>query len=94
MDTYGHYKHIIQSSSRRPENHAYDEATFQWIDTYHTDHDNEEAQKKAGEYLQASMYMRLASFLGPFVAVNFGPPLADSLDSLVGWRCAVLRAGA
>lgn len=33
-----------------------DEATFQRIDMYHTDHDNEEAQKKAYEYLQASMY--------------------------------------
>jgi hypothetical protein len=33
-----------------------DEATFQRIDMYHTDHDNEEAQKRAMEYLQASMY--------------------------------------
>lgn len=33
-----------------------DEATFQRIDMYHTDHDNEDAQKKAYEYLQASMY--------------------------------------
>lgn len=38
--------------------------------------------------------VRLASFLGPFVAVKSGPPVAASLDSLVGWRCAVLRAGA
>ena len=33
-----------------------DEATFQRIDMYHSDHDNEEAQKKAFTYLQASMY--------------------------------------
>ena len=33
-----------------------DEATFQRIDMYHNDHDNEEAAKKAQDYLQASMY--------------------------------------
>jgi hypothetical protein len=33
-----------------------DEATFRRIDMYHTDHDNEEAQKQAMVYLQASMY--------------------------------------
>jgi Peptidase family M48 len=33
-----------------------DESTFQRIDMYHTDHDNEEAAKRAMEYLQASMY--------------------------------------
>jgi len=33
-----------------------DEATFQRIDMYHTDHDNVEAAKKAMEYLQNSMY--------------------------------------
>src|SRR5579862_3525688 len=33
-----------------------DEATFQRIDMYHSDHDNEEAVKKGQEYLQASMY--------------------------------------
>jgi hypothetical protein len=33
-----------------------DEATFQRIDMYHTDHDNDEAQKKASDYLNASMY--------------------------------------
>ncbi|MDR3723733.1 MAG: hypothetical protein P4K83_04510, partial [Terracidiphilus sp.] len=33
-----------------------DEASFQRIDMYHTDHDNAEAAKKAMEYLQASMY--------------------------------------
>jgi hypothetical protein len=33
-----------------------DESTFQKINMYHSDHDNEEAAKKAVEYLQASMY--------------------------------------
>jgi hypothetical protein len=33
-----------------------DESTFQRIDMYHTEHDNEEAQKKAQQYLEASMY--------------------------------------
>jgi len=33
-----------------------DEATFQRIDMYHSNHDNEDAQKRAMEYLQASMY--------------------------------------
>src|SRR5271157_5410974 len=33
-----------------------DEATFQRIDMYHSDHDNEEAQKQGTVYLQASMY--------------------------------------
>ena len=33
-----------------------DEATFQRIDMYHSDHDNEEAQAQAMKYLQASMY--------------------------------------
>ncbi len=33
-----------------------DEASFQRIDMYHSDHDNEEAAKKAQLYLQASMY--------------------------------------
>jgi len=33
-----------------------DEATFQRIDMYHSDHDNAEAVKRAQEYLQASMY--------------------------------------
>jgi hypothetical protein len=33
-----------------------DEATFQRIDMYHSDHDNEEAAKRAVEYLQNSMY--------------------------------------
>jgi|HubBroStandDraft_6_1064221.scaffolds.fasta_scaffold06230_3 hypothetical protein len=33
-----------------------DEATFQRIDMYHSDHDNEEAAKKGQLYLEASMY--------------------------------------
>jgi hypothetical protein len=33
-----------------------DESSVQRINMYHTDHDNEEAAKKAMEYLQASMY--------------------------------------
>jgi hypothetical protein len=33
-----------------------DEATFQRIDMYHSEHDNEDAVKRAQEYLQASMY--------------------------------------
>jgi hypothetical protein len=33
-----------------------DESTFQRINMYHSDHDNEEAAKKAMEYLQNSMY--------------------------------------
>jgi hypothetical protein len=33
-----------------------DESTFQRIDMFHTNHDNEDAQKRGLEYLQASMY--------------------------------------
>jgi hypothetical protein len=33
-----------------------DEASFQRIDMYHSDRDNEDAAKRAGEYLRASMY--------------------------------------
>jgi hypothetical protein len=33
-----------------------DESTFQRIDMYHTDHDNEDAVKKAQTFLEASMY--------------------------------------
>ncbi len=33
-----------------------DESTFQRIDMYHSEHDNEEAVKKAQEFLEASMY--------------------------------------
>jgi hypothetical protein len=39
-----------------------DESSFQRINMYHTDHDNEEAAKTAMQYLQASMYKdRLAN---------------------------------
>jgi hypothetical protein len=39
-----------------------DETTFQRINMYHSDHDNEDAAKKAMQYLQASMYKdRLAN---------------------------------
>jgi hypothetical protein len=43
-----------------------DESTFQRIDMYHTDHDNDEAQKKATEYLQASMYKDQLPLAGLF----------------------------
>lgn len=33
-----------------------DESTFQRIDMYHTEHDNEDAVKRAQQYLEASMY--------------------------------------
>jgi hypothetical protein len=33
-----------------------DESSFQRIDMYHSDHDNEEAVKRAQQYLEASMY--------------------------------------
>ena len=33
-----------------------DETTFQRIDMYHSDHDNEEAEKRAMTYLENSMY--------------------------------------
>jgi hypothetical protein len=33
-----------------------DESSFQRIDMYHSDHDNEEAAKKGQQYLEASMY--------------------------------------
>jgi hypothetical protein len=43
-----------------------DEATFQRIDMYHSDHDNEEAQKQAMTYLQASMYKDQLPLAGLF----------------------------
>jgi hypothetical protein len=66
-----------------------DEATFQRIDMYHTDHDNEEAQKKAADYLNASMYKDQLQLAGLFweqladrgkvlKALN-SPKLGDSL---------------
>jgi hypothetical protein len=45
-----------------------DEASFQRIRMYHTDHDNEEAAKKAQEYLQSSMYKDQLSTAGLFWA--------------------------
>jgi hypothetical protein len=50
-----------------------DEATFHRIDMYHSDHDNEEAVRKAQEYLQASMYKDQLPTAGLFWA-----QLADS----------------
>jgi hypothetical protein len=43
-----------------------DESTFQRIDMYHTDRDNEEAQKKANDYLGASMYKDQLQLAGLF----------------------------
>jgi len=45
-----------------------DEASFQRIDMYHSDHDNEEASKKAVAYLQASMYKEKLPNAGLFWA--------------------------
>ena len=45
-----------------------DESTFQRINMYHNDHDNEEASKKAMEYLQASMYKDRMSSAGLYFA--------------------------
>ncbi len=66
-----------------------DESTFQRIDMYHSDHDNEDAVKKAQEYLQASMYKDQLPTAGLFWAQleNRGkelkalntPKLGDSL---------------
>jgi hypothetical protein len=66
-----------------------DEATFQRIDMYHSDIDNETAAKKAMEYLQASMYKDQLPVAGLFYeqladrgkvlkALN-SPKLGDSL---------------
>ncbi len=80
-----------------------DESTFQRIDMYHTDHDNEEAQKKASEYLQASMYKDQLPQAGLFwaqladrgkvlKALNT-PKLGDSLLRADGtpWMTAVAK---
>lgn len=66
-----------------------DESTFQRIDMYHSDHDNEEAAKKAQDYLQASMYKEKLPSAGLFweqladrgkVLKNLNTPkLGDSL---------------
>ena len=50
-----------------------DEATFQRIDMYHSDHDNEEAAKKAKEYLQASMYKDQLPDGRPLLGAARGP---------------------
>jgi hypothetical protein len=66
-----------------------DEATFQRIDMYHSDHDNAEAAKRAMEYLQNSMYKDKLPSAGLYYAqlVDRGkvlkslntPKLGDSL---------------
>jgi hypothetical protein len=45
-----------------------DEATFQRIDMYHTDHDNAEAAKRAMEYLNNSMYKEKLPTAGLYYA--------------------------
>ena len=66
-----------------------DESTFQRINMYHSDHDNDEAAKKAMEYLQNSMYKDQLPSAGlyyaalvdrekPLKALNT-PKLGDSL---------------
>jgi hypothetical protein len=45
-----------------------DEATFQKIDMYHSDHDNAEAAKRAMEYLRASMYKDKLASAGMYYA--------------------------
>jgi hypothetical protein len=45
-----------------------DEATFQKINMYHNDHDNDEAAKKAMDYLQASMYKDQLATAGLYYA--------------------------
>ena len=81
-----------------------DEATFQRIDMNHTDRDNEEAVKKAQEYLQASMYKDQLPTAGLFwaqladrgkvlKALN-SPRLGDSLLRPDGtpWMLALSRS--
>jgi hypothetical protein len=66
-----------------------DESTFQRINMYHSDHDNDEAAKRAMEYLQNSMYKDQLPMAGlyyaalvdrekPLKALNT-PKLGDSL---------------
>jgi len=45
-----------------------DESTFQRINMYHNDHDNEEASKTAMQYLQASMYKDRLANAGLYIA--------------------------
>jgi hypothetical protein len=66
-----------------------DETTFQRINMYHTDHDNEEAAKTAMQYLQASMYKDRLPNAGLYLAqlvdrskvlkAQNSPTLGDSL---------------
>ena len=81
-----------------------DEATFQRIDMNHSDHDNEDAVKKAQEYLQASMYKDQLPTAGLFWAqlADRGnvlkalttPRLGDSLLRPDGtpWMLALARS--
>jgi hypothetical protein len=81
-----------------------DESTFQRIDMYHSDHDNEDAVKKAQEYLQASMYKDQLPTAGLFWAQleNRGkelkalnsPKLGDSLLRKDGtpWMLSLSRS--
>jgi hypothetical protein len=81
-----------------------DEASFQRIDMYHSDHDNEDAVKKAQEYLQASMYKDQLPTAGLFwsqladrghvlKALNT-PKLGDSLLRADGtpWMLSLARS--
>jgi len=81
-----------------------DEASFQRISMYHSDHDNEDAVKKAQDYLQASMYKDQLPTAGLFwaqlsdrghvlKALN-SPKLGDSLLRPDGtpWMLALSRS--
>jgi len=81
-----------------------DEATFQRIDMNHSDHDNEEAVKKAQQYLQASMYRDQLPTAGLFWAqladrgsvlkALTSPRLGDSLLRADGtpWMLTLARS--
>jgi hypothetical protein len=81
-----------------------DEATFQRIDMYHSNHDNEEAQKRAQEYLEASMYkdqLPLAGLYwaqladrGKVLKAQNTPKLGDSLLRADGtpWMTALAHS--
>jgi hypothetical protein len=81
-----------------------DEATFQRIDMNHSDQDNEEAVKKAQEYLQASMYKDQLPTAGLFWAqladrgtvlkALVSPRLGDSLLRADGtpWMLTLARS--
>ena len=49
-----------------------DETTFQRIDMYHSDHDNEEAVKRAMTYLESSMYKDQLPTAGPVLGAACG----------------------